>query len=206
MSKTWKNQIWKSNTDQAKKKTVQKLAELINIASDGVVEYLFHYLVHGMTPVQVVAHNLENDNYPHSYRSAVVAAEETDVIGMALSYPSSYHKITDEMRSFFPVDRLERLSHFYSSRIENSWFLDALCVIESHRKGGIGKKLISLTKEKAVENGYNALRLIVFADNALAIPVYERTGFEVVHKVELKGNEFIKHNDGCLLMKCEITT
>lgn len=206
MSKTWKNQIWKSNTDQAKKKAVQKLAELINIASDGVVEYLFHYLVHGMTPVQVVAHNLENDNYPHSYRSAVVAAEETDVIGMALSYPSSYHKITDEMRSFFPVDRLERLSHFYSSRIENSWFLDALCVIESHRKGGIGKKLISLTKEKAVENGYNALRLIVFADNALAIPVYERTGFEVVHKVELKGNEFIKHNDGCLLMKCEITT
>ena len=206
MSKTWKNQIWKSNTDQAKKKTVQKLAELINIASDGVVEYLFHDLVHGMTPVQVVAHNLENDNYPHSYRSAVVAAEETDVIGMALSYPSSYHKITDEMRSFFPVDRLERLSHFYSLRIENSWFLDALCVIESHRKGGIGKKLISLTKEKAVENGYNALRLIVFANNALAIPVYERTGFEVVHKVELKGNEFIKHNDGCFLMKCEITT
>jgi len=188
------------------KKDCAKLAELINIASDGVVEYLFHDLVPGMTPVQVVAHNLENDNYPHSYRSAVVAAEETDVIGMALSYPSSYHKITDEMRSFFPVDRLEHLSHFYSSCIENSWFLDALCVIESHRRGGIGKKLISLTKEKAVENGYNALRLIVFADNALAIPVYERTGFEVVHKVELKGNEFIKHNDGCLLMKCEITT
>ena len=26
-----------------------------------------------MTPVQVVAHNLVQDHYPHSYRSAVVA-------------------------------------------------------------------------------------------------------------------------------------
>jgi len=190
----------------AEKEDSAKLAELINIASDGVVEYLFHDLVPGMTPVQVVAYNLENDNYPHSYRSAVVAAEETDVIGIALSFPSSYHKITDEMRSFFPEDRLEHLSRFFSSRIENSWFLDALCVIESHRRSGIGEKLISLTKERAVENGYNALSLIVFADNALAIPVYERTGFEIVQKVELRGNGFIKHEDGCLLMKCEITT
>ena len=107
----------------AEKEDSAKLAELINIASDGVVEYLFHDLVPGMTPVQVVAYNLENDNYPHSYRSAVVAAEETDVIGIALSFPSSYHKITDEMRRFFPADRLEHLSHFFSSRIENSWFL-----------------------------------------------------------------------------------
>jgi GNAT superfamily N-acetyltransferase len=190
----------------AEKEDSAKLAELINNASDGVVEYLFHDLVPGMTPVQVVAYNLENDNYPHSYRSAVVAAEETDVIGIALSFPSSYHKITDEMRSFFPADRLEHLIHFFSSRIENSWFLDALCVIESHRRSGIGEKLISLTKERAVENGYNALSLIVFADNALAIPVYKRTGFEIVQKVELRGNELIKHEDGCLLMKCEITT
>lgn len=188
-----------------KRKDSKKLAELINIASDGAVKYLFHNLVPGMSPVQVVAHNLENDNYPHSYRNAIVAAEETDVIGMALSYPSSYHKITDEMRSFFPADRLEHFSHFFSSRIENSWFLDALCVIESHRGRGIGEKLISLSKEIAIANGYNALSLIVFADNALAIPVYERTGFEVVQKVELGGNEFIKHEDGCLLMKCKIT-
>ena len=189
----------------AEKEDSMKLAELINIASDGVVEYLFQELVPGMTPVQVVAHNLENDNYPHSFRSAVVAATEADVIGMALSYPSSYHKITDEMKSFFPADRLKHLSRFFSSRIENSWYLDALCVIATHRRSGIGEKLISITKEKAVENGYNSLSLIVFSDNKLAIPVYERTGFKVAQKVELRENEFIKHEDGCYLMECEIT-
>ncbi|MFZ1986865.1 MAG: GNAT family N-acetyltransferase, partial [Desulfatitalea sp.] len=180
----------------AEKEDCEKLAEFINIASDGVVEYLFHELVPGMTPVQLVTNNLENDNYPHSYRSAVVAAEKNDVIGMALSYPSSYHKITDEMRNFFPADRIEHFGAFYSSRVENTWFIDALCVNENHRRRGIGAKLLSLSKEKAVENGYNTLSLIVFADNTLAIPVYEHTGFEIVQKVELRGNEFIKHKDG----------
>jgi ribosomal protein S18 acetylase RimI-like enzyme len=190
----------------AEKEDSMKLAEFINIASDGVVEYLYHDLVSGKTPVQVVAHNLENDNYPHSYRSAVVATEETDVIGMALSYPSSYHKITDEMQSFFPADRLEHLSHLFSSRIENSWYLDTLCVSDNYRRSGIGEKLISLTKERAVENGYNTLSLITFADNTLAIPLYKRTGFEIVQKVELRGNEFIMHNNDGLLMKSEIAT
>jgi GNAT superfamily N-acetyltransferase len=162
----------------AEKADSVKLAELMNIASDGVLDYLFHDLVPGISPVQVVAHNLENDNYPHSYRSAVVATKETDVIGMALSYPSSYHKITDDMRGFFPADRLEHLSHFYSSRVENSWFLDALCVVQSHRKNGIGKELISLTKEMAVKNGYNALSLIVFADS------------EALYKAISKGKDF----------------
>lgn len=110
------------------------------------------------------------------------------------------------MRNFFPAERLDHFSAFYSSRAENTWFLDALCVIESHRRSGIGEKLISLTKEKAVENGYNALSLIVFADNALAIPVYKHSGFEIAQKVELRGNEFIKHEDDCLLMICEIIT
>ena len=110
------------------------------------------------------------------------------------------------MRSFFPVERLEHFCAFFSSRVENSWFLDSFGVFESHRRCGIGKKLISLTKQKAVENGYNAVSLIVFADNSLALPVYKNTGFEIVQKVELGGNEFIKHEDGCLLMQCEINS
>lgn len=188
------------------KKDSSKIAELINTASDGVVEYLFHELVPGMTPVQVVAHNLQNDNYPHTYSSAIVATDNDEIVGMALSYPSSFHRITDEMRGFFPKDRMEHLRIFFSSRVENSWFLDALCVLKNHRLRGIGDKLISFTKEKAIENGFTALSLIVFADNELALPLYKRTGFEVVRKVELLENEFIKHKDDCFLMKCEINT
>lgn len=189
----------------AEKKDCATLAEFINMASDGVVEYLFHDLVPGMTPVQLIAHNLENEDTSHSYKNAIVAREGDDVVGMALSYPSSYHRITDEMRSFFPADRLAHLGDFFASRVENSWYLDTLGVFGGYRRQGIGERLISLTQEKAADNGYNALSLIVFADNALAIPVYKRIGFKVVRKVELGGNEFIKHEDGSLLMNWEFT-
>jgi ribosomal protein S18 acetylase RimI-like enzyme len=194
------------NYRSGEKKDCAKLSELINIASHGVVDYLFGGLIPGMTPIQIIAHNLESDHYPFSYKSAVVAIDKNDMVGMALSYPACYHKITDEMRSFFPADRLRHFYEFYSSRVENSWYLDALCVIKSHRKNGIGEKLISLTKEKAIENGYNTLSLIVFADNMTAIPFYESVGFTIAKRVELQGNKFIKHKGGCLLMKCDISS
>jgi ribosomal protein S18 acetylase RimI-like enzyme len=190
----------------AEKKDSMRLAELINIASGGVVEYLFHDLIPGMTSVQAVAHNLENDNYPHSCKSAIVAEDENDVVGMALSYPSSYHKITDEMRAFFPAQRLERFEDFYSSRVENSLFLDALGVEASHRRQGIGTSLVELTKEKAQKSGYELISLIVFADNSPALALYKFLGFEAVQEIKLEGNEFIPHQGGCVLLRCKATT
>jgi ribosomal protein S18 acetylase RimI-like enzyme len=186
------------------KEDCQGIAAMTNIASGGVVEYLFHALVPGMSPVQVLAYNLGNDEYPHTYRSAIVACDGHEMVGMALSYPSSYHGITDDMKGFFPPERLEHFEAFYSARSENTWFLEALCVNESHRRRGIGEELLSRTKEQAVQNGCHALSLIVFADNALAIPVYERAGFMVTQKIELRGNETIGHEGGCLLMACEL--
>jgi len=190
----------------AEKKDSMRLAELINIASDGVVAYLFHDLIPGMTPVQVVAHNLENDNYPHSYKSAIVAEDENNLVGMVLSYPSSYHKITNEMRAFFPAERLERFEDFYSSRVENSLFLDALGVDASHRRQGIGTRLVELTKEMAQKKRYALISLIVFADNSPALALYKFLGFEAVQEIKLEGNEFIPHLGGCVLLRCKATT
>ena len=188
------------------KKDCAKLAELIDIASGGVVEYLFHDLVPGMTAVQIVGNSLEKDNYPHSYKSAIVATTKSDVVGMALSYPSSYHKITDEMIGFFPNERLDHLRDFYLSNVPDSWFLNALGVDETFRRKGIGTRLIELTKEKAKDNGYGILSLIAFADNVPALALYEVRGFRVVQEIKLEGNELIPHHDGCLLLKSDIAT
>ena len=182
----------------------KKLAELTDMASDGVVEYLFHDLIPGMSPVEIVARNFEQDQYPHTFNSAIVAVDENAVVGMTLSYPSSFHKITDEMRSFFPPERLAHLDDFFSSRIENSWYIDTLGIIASHRRRGIGEKLISLEKEKAANNGYQSLSLIVFSDNSPAISLYKKAGFETAAAVHLQRNEIIRHKDGCLLLECRL--
>ncbi|MBN1226941.1 MAG: GNAT family N-acetyltransferase [Deltaproteobacteria bacterium] len=109
---------------------------------------------------QIVAHNLENDYYPHSYKSAIVAEYNGKIIGMSLSYPSHFHEITDEMKKFFQKDRIEHFKHYYSVRFENSPLIDALSVHKEFRRKGIGSELISLNKEKAKKSGYEALSLI----------------------------------------------
>ncbi|MEN8245600.1 MAG: N-acetyltransferase [Thermodesulfobacteriota bacterium] len=124
------------------------LAKLVNIASEGVVEFLFNGLIPEMTPEQMVAHNLSTDSSYYSYKNAIVAEYNNDPIGVSLSYPSHFHKITEEMKQFLPKDRLEHFKNFYSYRVEDSLFLNALCVDGVFRRKGIGAELISLTHVK----------------------------------------------------------
>lgn len=189
-----------------KREDSEKIAEFINTASGGVVEYLFHDLVPGMSTVQMVTDMLKNDHYPHTYNSAIVALDGNTVVGIAFSYPAVYHTVTKEMKDLFPADRLAHLSTFFSRRVEDSWFLDTLCIAAEHHRRGIGKTLISRTKEVAARNGYAKLSLIVFADNAPALSLYERAGFSVVQEVALTGNAFIQHEGGCLLLCADIAT
>ena len=181
-----------------------KLGELVNIASDGVVEFLFHDLIARVTPVQIVAHNMESDGDHHSFRNTIVAEYEQKVIGMALYYHSRHHVIGEEMKAFVPVDRLEHLKHILTGRVEKSLYLDTLCVDEKFRGKGVGGELISLTKKKAREDGLNALSLIALADNTDAHRLYKRCGFEIVSPIKMAAHELIPHEGGAFLMSCRL--
>ena len=142
----------------------------------------------------------DKDSY-YTYKNAIVAETENRVVGMALSFPALFHKMTADIRQYFPKDRLDHLKDFYAARVDDSLFLDALCVDQKWRRKGIGSKLISLTKKKAKQSGFKLLSLIVFADNTEALSVYHRNGFEVLAPVRLDSHEQIPHEGGCYLMK-----
>lgn len=179
-----------------------KVAEFVYIASDGVVEFLFRDLIPGRSPQQIVANNLAKDTGHYTYKNTLIAEKGRNVVGVSFFYPSRYHVISDEMRQFFPEDRLEHLKHVLSVRVENSLYLDTLCVDEKFRGNGVGGKLISLTKKKAAEDGFIALSLIALADNTNAQRLYYRWGFKIVSKVEMAAHELIPHEGGAYLMCC----
>lgn len=181
-----------------------RIAELFDIASMGAIEFLFQDLVPGMSPVQLVAHNLENDRYPHSYRSATVAEHDGRIVGMALSFPSRYNELSDEIKEFFPPDRLEHFSAHFTTRVENSYFVDALAVEEDLRGKGIGSGLVELLKKKAKEEGFDVLSLFVFADNVNARRFYEHHGFALHRHVDIGYHERLPHKGGSLLLKCKL--
>ena len=79
------------------------LAELVSIASEGFIEFLFYDLISDVTPVQMVAHNLERDKYPRTYRNTIVAESDEKIVGMALSIPfNSFDSTQIIFSSFFP--------------------------------------------------------------------------------------------------------
>lgn len=188
----------------ARKEDSYRIAELDYIASGGAAEFLFHDLVPNLTPIQVIANGLENDSYPHTYRNAIVAELNDEIIGMSLSFPAKYHKIDDDMKNFFPCERLEHFKEFFSARIDDSYLIDAICVDKKHRNKGIGETLLKKTADKAHNEGFSLLSLIVFADNHSAIKFYVDHGFITVRKVELKEDPLIPHQNGCWLMKATI--
>ena len=186
-----------------RKEDCPRLAEFIYIASDGVVEFLFHDLIDRVSPIQMVAQNLANDSGYYTYKNTFVAEAETGVAGVCFYYPAKYHVISDEMKAFFPADRIEHLKHILSGRVDGSLYIDTLCVDEKVRGKGIGGELIALTKKKAVEQGFSALSLITLADNTSAHRLYFRCGFEVVSYVPMEPHELIPHEGGAVLMCCE---
>ena len=189
---------------RAKETECMSLAEMIDLASGGVVEFLFRDLIPEMTPAQIISGNLARVGPAHSYQNTHVAIVQDRVVGMALAFSADHHYIGAEMREFFPEDRLAHLEDFYNARVGGSLMLDALCVAKDFRRKGIGSNLIEQVKARAAVSGYGSVSLLVFADNSTAISVYRQQGFNEVRAVTLDPHELIPHVGGCLLMKCDV--
>lgn len=181
-----------------------KIAEGIDRASGGIMEFLFHDLLGQYSRTEVMAKSIEEKQGTDSYENAIVAEHQGNIIGIVYSYSSDFHGITESTRSFFPSDRLAVLKEFYNSKVENSWFLDSIYVDEEFRGTGIGSKLIALTKQRARENGCSQLSLMVMADNTVARRAYERNGFRIVKHIDIQETPLIPHKGGVYLLVSDI--
>lgn len=181
-----------------------KIAEGIDLASGGIMEFLFHDLLGQHTRAQIMAKSIQEKQGSDSYENAIVAEYQGNIVGVVYSYSAEFHGITDSTRSFFPSDRLLFLQEFYNSKVENSWFLDSIYVDEKFRNAGIGSRLIELTKQRARENGYRQLSLMVMADNLVARKTYERNGFRIVKHINVKEHPLIPHQGGVYLLVSDL--
>lgn len=135
-----------------------------------------------------------------SYKNAIVAEYQGNIVGIVYSYPAKYHEISEGTRNFFPSNRLEFLADFFNSRVEGSLFLDSIYVDEEFRGQGIGNKLISLTKQKAKENGHKQLSLMVMSENKVARRAYERNDFTICKHIDIKQHPLIPNKGGVYLL------
>lgn len=179
-----------------------KIAQLTIVASGGMMEFLFDELFDEVSTEQILASVIEKEQDNLSYRNTIVVELKERVIAIANSYSATNHRITTEMRSFIPKERLELLEDFFDSRIDNSLFLNALSVEAEYRGQGIGKRLIQKVKRKAKSEGFSSVSLIVWTDNKRAISLYTSLGFQEVKQIEIGFHPLISHPGGATLMNC----
>jgi ribosomal protein S18 acetylase RimI-like enzyme len=176
------------------------IAEGIDKASGGIMDFLFAGFPG--SPAGLLSAELAEEDGADSYRNAFVAVVEEKVIGIVYAYPAKFHEINEEMRNLFPQERLEQMEDFFTTRIENSLFLDSIYVDEAFRGRGIGSHLLQLVKDRAKAAGYPQVSLMVMADNERAQAVYKNSGFSVVKHVSLPQHRLIPHTGGAYLMVC----
>lgn len=188
----------------AQKGNCHEIAELIDIASGGLLDFLYHNLIPGKTPIQMVADVIKEETGYYNCANAIVAKVDNEVVGISLSYPSRFHGINDAIKNFLPKDRLDHLHDFFSSAVPDSLYIDSLAVHEKYRRRGICSRFISLAADRARREGLLALSLIVLADNDAALKLYKKHGFRLVKDIRLDYHELIPHHGGAYLMKSDL--
>ena len=180
------------------------IAQLTMIAADGLVDFLLADLVPNTSSEELLSSLIAQEQGEASYRNTEVAVMVEQVIGIAQSYAATRHRITDEMRDFLPAERLEHLTDFFNSRVEDSWFLDTLAVAPAYQGQGIGRQLIERVKQQARDQGYPSVSLIAWADNQDAIRLYQRQEFQPVKSIQVTPHPLLPHS-GAILFNCRLS-
>lgn len=128
-----------------------------------------------------------------SYENVIVEEREGKVAGILVAYDGTR---ADELDKPL-IDRIVRESGRAGYTITkeaqpNEYYLDSLSVDESFQGMGIGKSLIRAFEQKAAEDGYPRVSLIVEQDNERAYALYQKIGYADDGTLQVSGKPFIR--------------
>jgi len=182
----------------ANKEQAQELAQLINLAGEGIPLYLWSGMAeHGEDPMQIGRLRAAREEGGFSYKNARVYVEDGQVKSMIISYlqPSPYpiDDITDYPAVVKPLVLLE-------SEAPGSWYINAVATFEQFRGHGIAQTLIKEAEEQAAANACNEVSLIVASENIGAKNLYDYLGYQTVSSLPVVDYPGCLHGGEWLLM------
>ena len=160
----------------ARKADAPILAQLDNLASDGIAGYVWSLLAEpGEAPLDYGRRRLEREDSAFSYRNAVVAEADGQVVGMLLGYrqPDPYEtgRPADLPNILNPLIALEAM-------VPGAWYVSSLAVLPDSRGRGVGARLLANADGLAQDSGARTASLIVAEANGRALGLYRRHGYE----------------------------
>ena len=184
----------------ARRDDARVLAQLIEIAGEGIPTYLWAQQAKpGQDPVGVGAARAARDDANFSYRNAVVAQAEGQVVGMLLAYPLPTPGLED-LAELPAIPELLRPLVELEYQVPGSYYINALAVLAAFRGSGIGAALLALAESRAGGAGCETLSVQVFAENEGAFRLYRRCGYDVVDRRPIVAHECYPYSTEVLLM------
>lgn len=182
----------------ADKEHASDLAYLINLAGEGMPEYLWRQLCEeNESPLDVGARRSATEEGSFSYLNAKICIEDGEVLGMIISYrqpdPYDLSNIDDYPEIVQPLVRLEAMA-------PGSWYINALATYDRHRGKGVARRLIIHTEDQARLEGCQSMSIIVASENTRAKNLYEHLGYAVLSSLPVLKYPGCLHGGEWLLM------
>lgn len=162
----------------AEKQQAADLACLINLAGEGIPEYLWTGMAEdGQSPMEVGALRAGREEGGFSYRNARVCMEGDELMGMIIAYHQPDPYDTSEVKDYpdivQPLVLLEAMA-------PGSWYINAIATFEQHRGKGVAQALLKKAEELAVQDRCPQMSLIVASENTNAKGLYKHLGYNDV--------------------------
>lgn len=179
-----------------------KLAELMNMAGEGIPAYLWESAAEpGEDVMALGVGRVTRAEGGFSYTNAYVALSDGSIAGMLLGYrlPDPYdtgplNEIPAVVR---PLLELESLA-------PGSWYVNAVATDPAYRGQGLGHQLMELAEQLASEANAKALSLIVAEQNDLARRLYEKIGYHTIARRPIVQFPGCPHTGDWILMKKDL--
>lgn len=206
------------------------IARLFQMASDGVVDYVWQTLqpqYPGLTPLQIGAIRYADPDNSFGYKNCVIAEQNGDGVGMMVSFPiepssSESASSASELNPETATDAADKSSvvssdeNFEAESLEpdvlapyqleapNTWYICALAVFPAFRGQGIGSQFLQIAHQQAAQNDFAELSLLCFEQNGGARRLYERNGFTTVDRTAVVPHHLIHYTGDLLLMTAPV--
>ena len=182
----------------------QRLVEYIQMAGDGIYEFLLEDILPPFTSEQILVWAVAIADSPLNFRNCAVAVEERsgEIVGAINMWPTDKYVQLDS--SILDSERWRYLKPVTSQLIADSMFINALAVAEKWRRQGIASGLLGVAVGYCTERQIDSLSLQVWSDNIDAQKFYRKQGFAVISRQELPPHPQLPGKTCSILMQRRI--
>lgn len=181
------------------------IARLMQIASDGVCDYLWTLQQEQfpeLTLLEIGAIRYGTADAAFSYSNCVLAVTGDTIQGMVMAFAIPPQDPAAPLSTPF-VGGSTAIADVLSPYLleqPNSWYICALAIFPEYRRQGLGAQLLHCAAQQGKDQGFRELSLLCFEENTAAMHLYRSYGFKIIARRPVISHPLIRRSGDVLLM------